>query len=280
MVLSLVGGGPAGLEVARVASERGHDVVVYEKETAPGGRVRLQAKLPRMSEIGNVASWLERQIKKTGVRIVTDKEVSADNLDAVLAEEMPDVAVVATGATGARDGLNSLYGAKIPGWQQENVYTYEDVLEGKVGNVRKVLLLDDTAEERVVGVAQLLASQSEQVKLITRQSTVCQSPYVSGSAVVPYVQQVFRCKNLKMIPYSFITEIDGGNVRVLCLPNGEKSVESEVDAVVLMTMFKSNNGLYPLLRERVAEVHLIGDARAPRTIHEAIFEGHRLGRKL
>ena len=274
----IIGGGPAGQETARVARERGHDVVIYEKETDLGGRVRLQARLPRMSEIGDITSWLERQVKKVGVRIATGKEVTVDNLERVLDEESPEVGVIATGAVSARDGLNSFYAKEIPGWQQENVYTYEDVLEGKVGEVGKVLLLDDISNELAPAVAQMLAVQAGEVQLVTRRPMIAQDPHASWARAL--TQQMFRQRNIKFVPFTFITEINGNSVRLLFIPTEEEYLENDVDAVVLLTMFKSNNGLFPLVKERVKETYLIGDARAPRTIHEAIMEGHRLGRKL
>ena len=115
--------------------------------------------------------------------------------------------------------------------------------------------------------------------MVFRRSTVAQEPYVRLN-VGAYLGRIFKQGNIKLVPYTFVTEIKDSSVHLLFIPTKEARVEEGVDAVVLMTMFKSNNGLYPMVKGKVAEAYLIGDTVAPRTIHEAIMEGHRLGRKL
>jgi hypothetical protein len=79
---------------------------------------------------------------------------------------------------------------------------------------------------------------------------------------------------------SFIKEIGQRNVTMFNVVTEKESVEEGVGAVVLITMFRSNNELYPLVKAQVKEAFLIGDASAPRTIHEAVLEGHRAARAL
>ena len=77
---------------------------------------------------------------------------------------------------------------------------------------------------------------------------------------------------------SFIKSIGQREVTLFNVVNEKERVEKDVAAVVLITMFKSNNELYPLLKAQVKETFLIGDASAPRSIHEAVLEGHRAAR--
>ena len=84
----VVGGGPSGLEFARIAAARGHQVVVHEKERDVGGHVRLQSLLPDRDEFLTIARWLALQARKNGAVLRTGSRVDEDNLDAVLAEKV------------------------------------------------------------------------------------------------------------------------------------------------------------------------------------------------
>ena len=112
----MIGGGPAGLEYARVAAARGHELVVLEREAEVGGHVRLHALLPGRQEYGQIARWLSRQATGNGAVIRTGEEIVEETLDELLAAEQPDHVVVATGSTYRRDGWQGQTAAPLPGW--------------------------------------------------------------------------------------------------------------------------------------------------------------------
>lgn len=275
----VIGGGPGGLEAARTAAERGHEVVLYEKQGEVGGRVLLEAKLPTRQEIRNVTAWLERQARAQGVKIVTGAEVTPANLQSILGREKPDAVVVATGASGARDGFNGLFGREIPGWQQSYVYTYEDAVEGKVDGAGKIIVLDDIGDEKGVMTAYMLGSRGSTVHFVTRWAMV--APLTNNLLDLPiHYQRLYGCEGITVHTLSFIKEIGQMSVTLFNVAAGKEWVEEGVGGVVLITMFRSNNELYPLVKAQVRESFLIGDASAPRTIHEAVLEGHRAARAL
>ena len=107
----VIGGGPAGLEYARVASARGHNVTLYEAEGETGGHVRVQSLLPTRAEFGEIGRWLAAQAEKNGTRIVTGAPVTEEDLDQALEAVKPDHVVVATGSSVAVDGFQ--------GWTSE-----------------------------------------------------------------------------------------------------------------------------------------------------------------
>ncbi len=275
----VIGGGPGGLEAARTAAERGHEVVLYERQPEVGGRVILEAKLPSRQEIRNVTEWLERQAKVQGVKIVTGAEVSPANLQSVLGKEKPDAVFVATGSNAARDGFNGLSGREIQGWQQPYVHTYEDAVAGKADRAGKVIVLDDVGDEKGILTAYMLGSAGNKVQLVTRWAFV--APLTNNLLDLPiHYQRLYGCENVTVHTLSFIKEIGPKSVTLFHIVAGKEWVEESVGAVVLITMFKSNNELYPLVKAQVKESFIIGDASAPRTIHEAVLEGHRAARAL
>ena len=116
----VIGGGPGGMESARIAALRGHEVALYEKEQVLGGQVRWAAKPLYRGEYEQVIRYLSTQIKKAGVQINLDQAVDKELVYA----QQPDVVVVATGATP--------YRTIIPGRDKPHVYTYLDILSGSV----------------------------------------------------------------------------------------------------------------------------------------------------
>src|SRR5262249_22218080 len=126
----VIGGGPSGLEFARIAAARGHAVVVYEKEQDVGGHVRLQSVLPDRGEVLAVGRWLALQARKNGATICTESCIDEGNLDAVLAEERPDHVVIATGSRVCVDGFQGWTAAAIPGWDSAYCVGWDEIATG------------------------------------------------------------------------------------------------------------------------------------------------------
>ena len=275
----VIGGGPAGLEVARVAAARGHHVVLYEKEQRLGGRLRLQARLPHQYEWGKRTAWCENQLRRAGAQVLLDLEVTPDTVDAILEEQGPDEVVVATGSRSARDGFNSFLGGPIKGWDNGNVYTYEDVMDGRAPEGGVVIILDDFSNELAPGLALLLAPKAKEVQIVTRWPTLVSEPYSTVNRG-GHMERLFQHKNIRIVPHTFVKEIGDGSVTLMNTYTMDEQEEEGVDGVVLLTHFQPDNELYSLVESRVAGAHLIGDAVVHRPVHDAIFEGHRLGRTL
>jgi len=116
----IIGGGPGGLQAARVAALRGHEVILYEKEGELGGQINTGSIAPKRQELRKMTEWLIGQIKKLNVTIKTGTEVTPE----VVKEIRPDVIIVATGALPLVP--------KIPGVNLEHVVVGVDVLRGQV----------------------------------------------------------------------------------------------------------------------------------------------------
>jgi 2,4-dienoyl-CoA reductase-like NADH-dependent reductase (Old Yellow Enzyme family) len=137
----VVGGGPAGMEAARVAAGRGHRVTLIERSEHLGGQLRLAARQPKREEIGEFLAWLERQLTQLQVEIRRGTELSADGI----AEGDYDQVVIATGARPGASGFQRAlpHVARLPGVELEHVASVEDVLSGSVSVGHRVLLVDD-----------------------------------------------------------------------------------------------------------------------------------------
>ena len=125
----VIGAGPAGLEAARVSALRGHEVVVYEKESKAGGQVNTGKLIPGRSDIGSVITWLENQLRSLNVRIEYNREVppSEDVVKFLVEEEeKPDVIILATGSTPIKSGIQMITFQEVHGWKEANVHSVDE----------------------------------------------------------------------------------------------------------------------------------------------------------
>jgi 2,4-dienoyl-CoA reductase-like NADH-dependent reductase (Old Yellow Enzyme family)/thioredoxin reductase len=274
----VIGAGPAGLEYARVAAARGHQIVVLEREHEVGGHVRWYSLLPGRKEFGQIATWLHRQAQANGASIRTGEEVTAESIDALLDSEQPDHVVVATGATYRRDGWQGQTAAPLPGWETANCVTWDEVATGKANPSGSVIVLDDLQDAAAPLTAVKLAQDGASVRIVTRWPMI-------GMETIPEVyylwirQQVYEA-GVDVIPDLFVRQIDGRSVELINVYMPDHVQTFEADWIVMATGRRSENRLYHVLRERGASVETIGDATAPRATYEAVYEGHRQARKL
>ena len=274
----VLGAGPAGLELARVAAARGHDVLVLEREAEVGGHVRWQSLLPGRAEYFQIAAWLRRQAEGNGASLRLGEEVSAESLDTVLEAERPDHVVVATGSTYRRDGWQGQTAQPLPGWETGNCVTWDAVATGAVSPAGAVVVLDDLQDAVAPLTAVKLAQAGCDVKLVTRWPMV-------GMETIPevyylWIRQQLIETDVELVTDQFVKEIRGAVVELLNVYATERTMELDADWIVMATGRRSENGLYHALRERDVSVEMIGDAVAPRGTYEAVYEGHRAARRL
>lgn len=284
----VAGGGPAGLEAARVAAERGHEVVLYEKEPALGGQVLLAARLPGRDEMEELVRWRRLQLEKLGVKVVLGTEVTLQLVEAQGSRPhqmgsppfpggAPDAVVVATGSTPLRNGFQGFTCAEIPGHDQEHVRVAEDFLTGRAQAGKRVVILDEEGHIKAAGLAELLAERGAQVEILTRGLYVgMELDFTTLSALYQRVLE----KGVAFSPCTFIKEIDGPTVVATHVVTQEERRIEGVDTVVLVTGNRPEEGLYFALKGKVRELHRVGDCVAPRRADRAIHDGYRVGRSL
>ncbi len=271
----VVGGGPAGLEVARVAAARGHRVTLAEAAPQLGGRFRLAGEQPRRAQILDLLQWYETQLAKLQVEIRLNTLVEPEEVEAAEVEAV----VLATGSlpaeTGFQRGLPQL--ETLPGIEKGGVFSVEDVMGRAARPGQRVILLDDIGHWHGAGTAWQLAEQGHAVTIVTR------FPMVAWELIRTATDWPLRRKlkelGVESVTDAAITEWQGDAAEVVDLRDGRTRL-IEAESLVLATTNVSQTWLAEALAESGKEVHSIGDCVAPRLAVMAIYEGRELGMRL
>lgn len=261
----VIGGGPAGLETARVASLRGHKVSLYERDSALGGQTLVAARAPGRESFLDLARYYSRQMEILGVDVHMETEVTAD----VVKAEAPDAVVVATGSVPLIPS--------IPGIEQDNVVEARDVLLGKAATGPNVVVFAGEHHIQALSVADLLATQGKKVELLCRE-------YHAGHQVesitrLAIYQRLLR-QGVVLTPCTGLRAISGDTVVTVNTVTGEERVIEGVDTLVLACGGRENNKLLLSLKGQVKELHAVGDCAGVRRLSEATMDGAKVGRIL
>jgi len=272
----IVGGGPAGLEAARVAAERGHKVTLAEKSGELGGQFRLAAGQPERGEIGQLLNWYENQLEKLQVRVLRRTEMTADDIR----KSGADAVVLCTGSAPTATGFQRAFPhmAELPGHDQDNVCTAHDVLEGKVQPGSTVLLLDDiNGWWPASGTALHLAEQRHMVTLVTAADIACGE--LERSQTADTTRERFWKMGVETVVSTALVKWQGNTATLLNLYTGDEE-EREFDTLVMALTNTPDDRLTRELADDGIEVHSIGDSVAARTASMAFYEGRVLGLEL
>jgi thioredoxin reductase len=269
----VVGGGPAGLEAARVAAERGHHVRLVERSSELGGQFRLAAGQPERGEIGGLLNWYQIQLRKLQVKIELNKEITADEIKASGAEEV----ILCTGSNPARSGFQRAFPHidRLPGADQPNVHTAHDVLEGTVMPGSRVLLLDDiNGWWPASGTALHLAQQRHQVTIVTSaEKAAAQLDYSSTGDTT---RERFAKMGVEVLLASAVESWRDNTATIVNLYTGDRE-EREFDSLVMALTNEPETRLQrELAGERGISLHAIGDSVQARTASMAIYEARKL----
>ncbi len=272
----VVGGGPAGLEAARVAALRGHRVILAEAGSRLGGAILAARRAPRMQALGDFTDWLEREVLRLGVEVRTGSYIEAED---VLAER-PDALLVATGATSRGDGIQAARpGLRPEGSELAHVTDAASLLLQGGGDDagRPALVLDDIGHYEAVAAAEFLVDRGASVTYVTGSSSF--APKMNGSFRNDVALQYLYRGRFRLLVGHHLTRITPEDCEVRPL-QGERSERVRADIVVLVTNKTPARGLYDALRGRISVVEAIGDAASPRTLQDAVREGHLAARRV
>lgn len=259
----VIGGGPAGMEAARIAALRGHRVTLYEKAEVLGGQLIIAGKHPSKAKVLWLRDYLVTQLGKQNVKI----ELGVAVTPKIIHETRPDAVVVATGAEPILPD--------IPGIKGGNVVSAWDVLGGRAKIERKRVAVIGGG---IVGceVAEYLLDAGNQVIILEQLKSVAPD-------MEPYHRFVmlglFRERNVDLRTGQKVLGITEEGVKVLSPDNG-KGEMVKADCVVVAVGTKRVDTLARDLEGKVPELFSAGDCNQPRVIMEAIYEGSLVGRQI
>lgn len=254
----VVGGGPAGLECAKVAIRRGHRVTLWEAEPELGGQVRLAAAVPNRAEFGDLVRNLQNELRREKVEIQTSHRATAEE---ILNGDW-EVVVCCTGATPAKPAPQVLS-------------VWEVVRGAPVGE--RVAVVDLVGFHQATSVVELLANRGAKVVVLTPALLVGQDLGLT----LDFENWHRRVLRLGVRIFTSVSPLgyDHGCIQAVEAYSGRQVEFGPYDAIVVANHGQANDELYFQLKGRL-EVHRAGDCVAPRRASNAIHEGHQVGRRL
>ena len=285
----IVGAGPGGLEAARVAAERGHEVIVLEAASEPGGQVRLTAQTPRRHEMMSIIEWRMAQCMAREVDLRFNTWAEAVDVQAL----DPDVVIIATGGMPHTDVLSQGNDLVVSSW---------DILSGDVKPGNNVLIFDDAGDHPALQAAEVIANSGAKLEIMTPDRSF--SPDIMAMNLVPYMRSLQDQDVTFTVTYRAdkAEKVDGQIKVSLSSDYGSIGKHRMVDQLVInhgtlplddiyfdlrdassnggeldqdafingkpQTVVRNAEGKYQLFR--------IGDAVAARNTHAAIFDALRL----
>jgi 2,4-dienoyl-CoA reductase-like NADH-dependent reductase (Old Yellow Enzyme family)/thioredoxin reductase len=284
----IAGGGPAGLEAARVAARRGHRVVLFEVGERTGGQVNLAAKAGWREALSGVTRWLDAQARKEGADIRTGVRATEE----VVLAEKPDAVIVATGGSPNKGPFEGAEHA-VSSW---------DILAGTVEAGESVLLFDDQGDHQGMSVAELLAGRGSRVELVYPErfagvevgltnwpihlrelygKGVVMTPdlrltavYPEGNRLVAVLRNEYTLVEEERVVDQVVAEhgtLPNDDLYFALVPQSRNLGEVDLDALIALepqTVETNPNGRFQLFR--------VGDAVASRNLHAAIYDSLRL----
>jgi NADPH-dependent 2,4-dienoyl-CoA reductase/sulfur reductase-like enzyme len=289
----VVGGGPAGLEAARVAAERGHDVLLFEAAERPGGQILLIVRSPRRREFIGIVDWRLSELDRLGAELRCSVWATEDEVRAA----GPDIVFIATGGIPNTEVMENGNDLVVSSW---------DIVSGAVKPGLSVLIHDDNGNHPGMQAAELIASSGAELEIVTPERMF--APELGGLNHTGYARALQRAGARITINTRVVAVRREGNRLAATLGSdyGPRRDERLVDQVVVehgtlpldalyhalrpgsvnlgavdhaallagrpQTVVRNPDGAYRLLR--------IGDAVASRNIHAAVFDGLRFAKDL
>jgi 2,4-dienoyl-CoA reductase-like NADH-dependent reductase (Old Yellow Enzyme family)/thioredoxin reductase len=285
----VVGAGPGGLEAARVAAERGHEVVVYEAAGEPGGQIRLTARSRARQEMLGIIDWRMAQCNARGVRFHFESFAEADEIIAA----RPDVVIVATGGLPHTEVLKAGNDLTVSSW---------DILSGGVKPGANVLLFDDAGDHAALQAAQIIADSGAKLEVMTPDRSF--APEVMAMNLVPYMRGLQKLDVTFTVTFR-LEEVLRDGTKLLAIVGsdyGGVRKERHIDQVVINHGTLPNDELYFALKPRSSnrgavdygrliagvaqpqgdafQLFRIGDAVSARNTHAAVYDALRLVKDL
>lgn len=265
----VIGGGVAGLEAARVAAERGHNVTLAEASDRLGGQFRLAGLQPRRHQIIDYLDWFERQLTRLQVKVLLNRPLDAEEVNSFGADEV----IIATGSLPDGKAFQRAMPEcdSLPGIERGNAWSAEDVMGRAARLGKRVILLDETANWKGAGTALYMAEAGHEVTIVTGAPAVMAE--MARTNVDPQLRSRLRELGVRMVTEATMLQWHGEGATIQ--PFGGSPEKIKADSLVVAATNVSERALSDELG-----APSIGDATAARNAAMAIYEGRKLAMNL
>ncbi len=287
--ITIVGAGPAGLEAARVCSEQGHSVTVFEASDKPGGQINLITRSKRRKDMAGIIDWRINICEANKVKFNFNSFASKEEI----LSEKPDIVIIATGGIPNTDILNEGSDLVVSTW---------DILSGNVNIEDDVVLYDDGGNYPGLQAAEMISSETSKLEIVTPERFF--SPDIGGMNFVPYGKNFYE-KNVKISLNSRVKSVfrKGNRLGVkISSDYSDLTFEKETSQVIVEHGTSPVDDLYfelkdqsknlgqvdykslikglnkEIIKNKKGDFFLfrVGDAISSRNIHAAIYDSLRI----
>lgn len=260
--IAVIGGGPAGLEVARIAAERGHKVCLYEQSKRVGGQLALWSAAPSMGELGNIIRWRISELARLGVEVMLNHSIEASDIQSLNA----DCIII---ATGSNDHIQP-----IPGDHHIPIITPHALLRGESVKAKKALVINEGRGQAGLVAAELLLKKGFDVEIIT--SDIAVATDIDPTNRTAWYMRLGEQGCLFTATQTIETASDN---RVVCknVYDSRTSYRDDIDLIINWQGCRSSNLFSEVTN---VDIHSIGDCVSPRSVEIAIGEAYELAIRL
>jgi len=268
----VIGGGPAGMEAARVAARRGHKVILAEAMPDLGGTLDLASRAPTRQQFKDFLVWLQDEIYAEKV----DIKLSTFVTETDLASFKPDHVILATGAEPRLDGLQMSHpGEPIEGIELDHVRSSNDLFsEQDATQATHALVVDDVGHYEGLAAAEHLANAGVKVTMVTRLPAL--APDIRSALMVDPALERLAEQEFSYHVGTRVLKTDGQSA-TLAPVTGGASWSVNADLVVFISLNRPRDELVEALEKQDLPYTLIGDANTPRFLVKAIAEANAAG---
>lgn len=270
----VVGGGPAGLEAARVAALAGHKVSLHEASPNLGGALRLVKEIPHLAGLADILPWLENQVYALDVDVHTNSYIEAAEIQAL----MPDAVLLATGSQPREDGWQ----LGSPAVQLENlsaawVVNSHDILANRTSLAANahVLIVDDTGQGEAAGLAELLLSKGATVDFVCRFPDFAPQLSLAWRSR-PTLRRLNASGRFALHTHSFVADLSADKQATVKSFVGAAAKTLSIDHAIFVGYNQPNDNLAAELATEnfSGSVNLLGDCASPRYLHAAMHDAY------
>jgi NADPH-dependent 2,4-dienoyl-CoA reductase/sulfur reductase-like enzyme len=256
--VAVVGGGPAGMEAARVCALRGHDVTLYEREDTLGGLLALASRAPSKQRIASLRDCLVAQLDESDVKVQVSTLVTAS----VLRDTNPDVVVVATGSIPVFPAIS--------GTERANVIMFDEVLRGRAPLGDRIVVVGGGSAG--CETADLLAKQSRKVTIVEMLDVPMSEAMPSRSRDL--LLEELAKHEVEVLAQTRAEAVTEDGIEVTAADGARRLLPA--DSVVLAAGFRPHTELYETVVGLFPEVHTVGDCSRCGLVMDAIQQAYRV----